>query len=261
MNPAWSHRGGKEPRWPSLAASAALHVLVVAAIVILGRPVLKMAGASVPINIVATGPVTDTRAAEQAPQTQTAATENPVPQAPPAPPPPAPSVPSPPQPTPAKAVAKPVPVKPSPAREVAQPTFNFNKLQDSISRSVAASKAAKASSAPRGPSRAETAPQARPAIGQGITASDVEGLGQLLNRLWNPNCNAEPVDVDLAIDVDPNGRIRVDSGGRDHSPDAAVAASVIRAISAVHKVEPYDPKFRGQHFPIRFIASKACANR
>ncbi len=279
MNPAWSHRRGPEPRWPSLAASVALHVLVVAVIIVLGRPVLKMAGVSVPINIVATGPVTDSRAAEQAPRTQAAATEQPVAQAPPTPPTPAAPTPAPPQPTPSRAVAKPLPVKPSPARDVAQPTpaptrpakaqptpaaqpaFDLNRLQDSINHSVASAKAAKASSAPRGPTRAETAPQARPAVGQGISTSDIEGLGQLLNRLWNPNCGTNPIDLDVRIVVDQNGHVQADAGGQDHSPDSAIAASAIRAKSAVHKVEPYDPKYRGQSFMIKFDASKACANR
>jgi len=265
---------------PALAAAVVLHVLVFAVVVLFGLPKTKLGGTVVPINIVANAPTTDSRAAEQAPETQTAQTDAPTPQAPPevtppakstpAPPKPAPPqprpVPPPPKPVPAKSVTPaptpkpvPTPVKPAPARPQPAPTFDLNRLQESINGAVA--RAAKPSSAPRGPTRRETAPQPRPSAGTGVSTSDIEGLGQLLNRLWNPNCAADPVDANLTIDVDMDGRIRVDDGGRDKSSDPAVAASYLRAIAAVHKVEPYDPKFRGQHIPIRFNASKACANR
>lgn len=287
----------RDDSWlPALAAAVVLHVLVFAVLVLFGLPKVRMGGTAVPINIVANAPTTDSRAAEQAPQTQTAQTETPTPEAPPeatppaqstpAPPTPAPPrprpTPPPPKPVPTKTVTPaptprptPTPVRPAPtpkptptpakptpvAKPQPAPSFDLNKLQASIDGAVHRAQAAKPSSAPRGPSRQETAPQPRPSAGSGVSTSDVEGLGQLLNRLWNPNCAADPVDVNLTIDVDADGRIRVNSNGGEHSSDSAVAASYIRAISAVHKVEPYDPKFRGQHIPIRFNASKACANR
>lgn len=276
MNPAWSPQGRDDGWLPALAAAAVLHVLVFTLVVIFGLPKLKPGGTAVPINIVANAPTTDSRAAEQAPQVQSAATEEPAPEPEPAPA-PAKSVPTPappkpaPKPVPTPAPAKTAPMKtqppptPAPAKPTKpappQPTFDLNRLDASLQGAIAKARAGRPALAPRGPTRSETALQARPSAGTGVSTSDVEGLGQLLNRLWNPNCAADPVDVDLAIDVDMNGRIRVDAHGRDQSSDPAVAASYIRAISAVHKVEPYDPKFRGQHIPIRFIASKACANR
>lgn len=282
MNLAWSYRPAREPRWPAYLAAVVLHVLLVLAVVYLGRSTLKPMGTSVPINIVATGPVTDSRAAEQAPEAQPAATENPVPDTPPAPPPPAPKVqappvPAPPKPTPPKPVpTKAVPIKPAPPppTPVAKPThpakpqpapapapaFDLDKLQSSISKYAKPSPPRPAGGV-RGPAHAETAPQARPAVANGLSTSDIEGLGQLLNRLWNPNCGANPVDLDVKIAVDQNGRVRVDTEGKENSPDSAIAASAIRAKSAVHKVEPYDPKYRGQAFTIKFDAQKACANR
>lgn len=286
MNPALTTagqpRGGNDGWLPSLAAAVLLHAVILVLVALFGLPKLKPGGTAVPINIVANAPTTDSRAAEQAEKQQTAQTETPVPEAPPeATPPPAASVPAPPvpappkphpvpapaKPTPAKTVipppkptpvpAKPIPVKPAPPQPA--PSFDLNKLQASIDTAVSHAAHAKPSSAPRGPPRAETAPQPRPSAGQGVSTSDIEGLGQLLNRLWNPNCTA-PVDVNLSIDVNADGRIRVDSGGRENSSDMVEAASVRAAIRAVHKVEPYDPKFRGQHIPIRFNAQKACAN-
>ncbi|MGA0603965.1 hypothetical protein ACO2Q3_24890 [Caulobacter sp. KR2-114] len=280
MNLAIPSRTRDDSWLPALAAAVVLHVLVLAVVAIFGLPKAKIGGTAVPINIVANAP--ETHAAEPAPQTQAAQTETPVPQAPPEPTPPVQSTPAPPtpappkprpappppRPTPARTVTPaptpkpvPTPVKPAPAKPQPAPSFDLNRLQSSIDTALQHAKAAKPSSAPRGPSRPSTAPRPQPGSSAGPTAGDVEGLGQLLNRLWNPNCAADPVDVNLSIDVDMNGRIRVDTGGADKSSDPAVAASYIRAVSAVHKVEPYDPKFRGQHIPIRFIASKACANR
>ncbi len=267
MNPAWSHhhvdqRG--EERWPALAGAAALHVLVIAAVIFLGAPRLKPGGTSVPINIVSNAPTTDTRAAEKAPETQAAATENPVPEAPPAPPPPAPSAPAAPKPAPTKTVARPIPTPTRPAtaqpQPAAKPAFDLDKLQASISK-YARPSPPKPAGGVRGPAHVETAPVARPAVANGASESDIEGLSQLLNRLWMKNCSgAEPVDVDVAVTVDQDGRIRADAGGQEHSSDSAVAASAIRAISAAHKVEPYDPKYRGQKYTFKFDAKKACAN-
>jgi outer membrane biosynthesis protein TonB len=277
LNPAWSPQGRDDGWLPALAAAAVLHVLVFTLVVMFGLPKLKPGGASVPINIVANAPARDSHAAEPAPEPQPAATEEPVPEAPPAPPaaksvpvPPVPPKPAPrPVPTPApaktaplKAQPPPTPAPPHPAKPApAQPAFDLDKLQTNISKYATKSAPPRPSGGLRGPPRVDRAPPTLASGSAGPSNADVEGLGQLLNRLWNPNCAADPVDVDLAIDVDLNGRIRVDAHGRDQSSDPAVAASYIRAVSAVHKVEPYDPKFRGQHIPIRFIASKACANR
>src|SRR5204862_242167 len=76
---------------PLLTGAAALHLVVfVLFAVVLKQSQLLPIGSSVPINIVSNDPLTNTRAAEQAPEPQTAATETPVPETPP-------QVPSPPQ--------------------------------------------------------------------------------------------------------------------------------------------------------------------
>lgn len=277
MNLAWSHRVDHrgDERWPALAGAAALHALVIVAVIFLGAPRLKPGGTSVPINIVANAPTTDTRAAEQAPETHAAATENPVPETPPAPPPPAPSAPTAPKPAPTKTVAQPTPTPTRPAtaqpQPAAKPSFDLDRLQASISKYAKPSPPKPAGGA-RGPAHAETALQARPAVANGVSASDVEGLGQLLNRLWNPNCAADPEDMTTTMSVDADGIPR-DITTRDRNgvvikvdPNQIVAgssareASVIRAQQAVRKIKPYAQQFRGQTFTIKFDANKACAN-
>ena len=77
---------------------------------------------------------------------------------------------------------------------------------------------ARASGAQRGPARAETAPQARPDAGQGVSQSDMLGLTQLLERLWNPNCDvaggsAVKLRVKFLIDLSGNVLGRPDTAG------------------------------------------------
>ena len=76
----------------------------------------------------------------------------------------------------------------APSQHAAQPTakpFDFNRLQQIIANAKR-NAGPQASSAQRGPPKAETAPQARPDAGQGVSQSDLAGLQQLLERLWTP---------------------------------------------------------------------------
>lgn len=311
MNPAMPPRMRDDSWLPALAAAVVLHVLVFALVVLFGLPKVKMGGTAVPINIVANAPTTDSRAAEQAPQTQTAQTETPTPEAPPEATPPAQSTPAPPTPAPPKSRPAPPPPKPAPAKTVTPlpkpvptktvtpppklvpapakpappvrpqpaPSFDLNKLQDSLNGAInRANAASKPSSAPHGPPRRETAPQPRPSAGVGVSTSDIAGLGDLLNRLWNKSCEGDaPADVTAKISVDadgrvPNGSLRIfghngnlivlDSKAflttQNMTPEET---SAVRARSAITRVQPYAPQFRGQTFTINFNASKACANR
>jgi len=274
-------------RLPALLAAVALHLGLFAFVMFGPHPAQPPVGSSVPINIVSTAPATDSRPAEQAPQTVAAAAPEPVPQAPPQPP--APKVeplpafsrapPSPPQvvkqaPAPAptkvvKAIPTPKPT-PQPALRAAaaQPAkpFDFNHLQQIIENANRTS-GAPASSAARGPARVETAPQARPNAGQGISQSDLTGLSQLLDRLWNLQCDVggvsaiRPFKVTFTVTMTGHLLGPPTAGGLEHSSDPVTASVVRRALDAVHAVEPYDPKYYGQTISPIFDPSHACNNR
>ena len=288
---------------PAMVAALAMHIALFAALTLFRPPLPLPLGTAVPINIVSQAPTTDSRKAEPAPEAQTAQVEEPVPQAPaPSPPPPPPPQPvqraappkplktvPPPQPAPRptpkplktvplpKPTPKPVPTpaKPTPAppaksqpapsrpsRTPPKDTFDLNALAASISRAAKSSPPRPASAA-RGPTRAETAPVARVDAGQGLSQSDIQGLSQLLNRLWLKNCDAGTiVNVTVRLAVDNDGRVLLaDAGGRERAGDPAASASAIRAIAAVHQAAPYAEAFRGRTFSINFDAAKACANR
>jgi hypothetical protein len=276
----------RDSRAPAMIAALALHLALFAALTIFHPALPLPLGAAVPINIVSSAPTTDSRQAEQAPQTQTAQVDQPVPQAkapsPPPPPPPQPqprpapprpvnTVPPPqpaprPTPTPVKptpvAPAKPTPAPAHPSRTPPKDTFDLNALAASIAR-ASHSAPPRPANAPRGPTRAETAPQPRVDAGQGISQSDIQGLSQLLDRLWLKNCDAGTVvNVTVRLAIDNDGRVLLaDAGGREHAGDPAVSASAIRAIAAVHQAAPYAEEFRGRTFSVNFDAAKACANR
>ncbi|HEY1929891.1 MAG TPA: energy transducer TonB [Caulobacteraceae bacterium] len=276
------HRPG-DRLTPALAGAVALHLGLLAILLLHPTPPLAI-GAAVPITIVSHAPTTDSRRAIQAPEAQAAQTETPVPQAkapepPPPPPPPQPRNPQPkavaapePKPTPAptktplKATptpeAKPTPAQPTPKTKTAQKSDNFSldSLQADVSRSLKRSPP-RPSFAARGPTRVETAPEARVDAGQGVSQSDVAGLSQLLQRLWNVNCGDETVVVTVSFKVGDDGHLvgPVDDHGLRHSSNPAIAVAAVRAIDAVHKVAPYDPKFRNNTFNVKFDAQKACA--
>jgi len=268
---------------PALLAAAALHLAVFAALVFLARPTEPLSvGASVPINIVANAPNTDTRAAEAAPAPQPAQAETPVAEAPPAPAPPAPKIapprPAPPAPAQPKPPSKPkaapassptpTPTKTKPAAAQAKApatkdAFSLDALQARISR-AASSSPPKPAGGKKGAPQRETALQARPDIGPGVSANDVAGLSQLLQRLWNTNCDADGGDtvvVPVRFTVDEDGRVigRVSAGGQETSSDPVVFAAARRAIDAVHAAAPYAQVYRGKAFKVIFDAKKACS--
>ena len=108
---------------PAIIASGVLHGLIAAALLIawLRNSTPITLGSAVPVTVVATGPTTDIRPAEQGPEEQVAQTEEPVPETPPAP--------AAPVPTPTPAPPKPAAAKPTP-----QPALNLDALAASIQR-------------------------------------------------------------------------------------------------------------------------------
>ena len=136
-------------------------------------------GSVVPVTIVSKAPDTSVREAQQAPVEQTAQAEEPVPQAPAQSTPPAPQpkpVPAPPKPTPKvePAPPKPVPTPAKPAPAKPQKSLDLDALSASLTKMTKA-QPVKPSSAPKGAARPETALQARPAMGTGLSAAAMTG--------------------------------------------------------------------------------------
>ena len=256
-------------RAPALLAAAALHMAAFLILLSLARPApLAPMGAVVPITIVATGPTTDTRAAEAAPTERTARTEAPTPLAKAPSPPLAKPSPAKPAPAPApKPAPKPVPTPVPTPRPVRPPQakaeLNLDALASSVAK-TARSASARPALARRGPSAPETAPHARADVGQGVSQSDIAGLSQLLERLWNPNCSVEGGDavaLPVRFTVGEDGRVvgRVSGGGRESSTDPIIYAAARRAIDAVHQAEPYAAGYRGKTITVNFNAKTACS--
>lgn len=254
---------------PALLAAVALHAALLLALIGFQRPSLLPTGTSVPITLVAKGPTTNSRPAVQAPQAQAAQTPSPSPDITPPAPPPAP------KPAPLPAPPKPAPPKPAQTKPV-EKSLDLARLQADVatprkSFSLAALQAdltaggkAHPGSARRGPARAETATEARVDAGTGVSQSDLAGLSELLQRLWNPDCSVDDrVVIPVRFTVGFDGRIqgRVDAAGRDASPDPVVFAAARRAIDAVHQAAPYADTYRGLTITVRFDAKKACQER
>lgn len=279
--------GGRAPRQsrgPALVAAILLHLGVLALVLFVPGKPPKPLGSSVPINIVSSAPFTDSRQAVQAPKAEAAQAPQPIPAAKPQPPAPVPA-PTPtftetrPQPTRARPAPAPTPqpslkaVRPAApsaqastkAAQAAAKPFDFNRLQQII-ENAKKNAGPQASSARRGAARAETAPQARPDAGQGLSQSDLAGLQQLLERLWNPNCDvaggsAVKLRVRFLVGLDGHLLGRPNDGGLESSSDPVVAAAARRALDAIRQAAPYSPPYYGQAITVNFDAKEACAKR
>lgn len=253
---------------PAALGSAVLHVAVAAAFMISwGSRDLKV-GSVVPVTIVSSAPDVDTRPAVQAPETQTAMTEDPVLEAPPeaAPPPPQP-VPPPPA---AKATPKPAEKAPTPAAKApakpAEKSLDLDALSASLTR-PARNAPQRPSAAAKGATRAETAPVARQTAGSGLAAgAALQGLAEELQRRWNPNCEVEggrDVVVRVNFQMGVGGQVVGDVGSEIKGPRTPVAqAAAERAVRAVYAAAPFrglPREFYGDRIAVNFNAREACA--
>jgi outer membrane biosynthesis protein TonB len=167
-----------------------------------------------------------------------------------------------PKPTPAKSAP---PSRPAPAAAAKPPAKSLN--LDALAASVA--KAGKTSSAPKGPTRPETALQARDAAGaaKGLSASALAGLADELQRRWNPNCDVEggkDVRIRATFTLGFGGQIlgTVDAGGLENSSNPVIQAAAERAIRAIHQAAPFSTLPRdlfGQKVAVNFNAREACS--
>ncbi len=260
----------RQTRAPALIVAAALHVGLLALVILLPAkpPPLLPVGSSVPINIVSSAPVTDTRAMQQAPQTQEAqAPTPPQPKAEPQPPAPVPAPPHFSQTS--QASAKPAQKPPPPVSQHSQappqPQVDFSQLQKIIDSHR--SSGAQASAAPKGPPKPATGPHDAPQVGQGVSASDIAGLAQLLERLWKLNCDVPgiaAVNPKVKFSVGLDGGIVVGPtalGGLDHSPNNVVAIGTRQALDAVRAATPFPAPYYGQTITVNFNAKEACSKR
>jgi len=203
---------------------------------------------------------------------QTAQTEEPTPEADPQPPAPVPA----PVPTPAPAppktatpapTPKPTPTKPAPAKP--EPDF-FASLEKTLAKTPKAT-GKPVANAPKGPTRPETATQARPGAGAmtGLQAAAINGMKDEIQRRWNPNCEVEggaAVQVKVSFKLATGGRIvgQVTAGDAERSSDPVVKAAADRAIRAVYQSAPFEglpPDYYGQQLNLNFKARDACAAR
>ncbi|MDZ4372392.1 MAG: energy transducer TonB [Phenylobacterium sp.] len=255
---------------PAALGSVGLHIAVAAAFMISwGARDLKV-GAVVPVTIVSSAPDLDARPAEQAPETVAAATEIPAPEAPAEPTPPQPTpAPPPPPPPKAKAAPTPTPKAPAPARPAPKPapsSLDLDSLYDSL-QAPARNAAQRPSSAPRGPTRRETAPVARQTTGTGLAAGDaVTGMTEELQRRWNPNCTVEggrDVQLKVFFQLGVTGQVVGDVTSQLTSAGGPVAtAAAERAVRAVYAAAPFrglPREYYGQRFSVTFNAREACA--
>jgi len=252
---------------PAALGSIALHVGVAAAFMISwGSRDLKV-GSVVPVTIVASAPDVDTRPAVQGPETLPAQTETPVAEAPPEPAPPPPQ-PAPPPPSP-KAAPKPAEKPPAPAAKAppkpAEKSLDLDALAASLTR-PARNAPQRPSSAPKGATRAETAPVARQTVGTGLAAgAALQGLAEELQRRWNPNCEVEggrDVLVRVTFQLGVGGQVVGDVGSEIKGARTPVSqAAADRAVRAVYAAAPFrglPREFYGDRIAVNFNAREAC---
>jgi len=257
-------------RLPALAAAALLHAGLLALVMLApARPPPPLFGASTPINLVSSGPPASPAPAVQAPDVQAAQTPAPTPAAPPQPAAPEPAPPAFTSPPTAKAMRKPPPPQTTvpQARTAAQPqpSVDLNRLQQMIENAQRAG-GERASSARRGSPKLQTNPNPGSGAAQGPSSSELAGLEQLLERLWNPNCDApggDAVKFPVKFTVGLNGNLIGDPsvGGLEKSANGVVAAAARRAVDAVRQAEPYAEPYYGQSITVNFDAKEACAKR
>jgi protein TonB len=236
---------------PAMMGSVLLHAAVAAALLISWNFARDLkVGAVVPVRVVSNAPATDLRAAVEAPVEQTAQTEQPAPEAPPEPLAPAPE-------------PKPAPPKPEPKAAKPEKSLDLDALAASLTRTV---QAARPSSGPRGPSRPETAQQARPSLGSGQAAAALSGLTEELQRRWNPNCEVEggrDVQVRVTFQLGAGGQVVGDAVPEIRSARSPVSqAGADRAVRAVYAASPFrnlPQEFHGQRVRVNFNAREACS--
>ena len=288
-------------RYPSLAASAALHAAVIA-LALISWPWAKTVrmGDVVAVTLVTSAEAPAPAQAVQAPVPAPAQTEAPVPQAAPQPaapveappiPPPRPvqkTTPAPPtHPTPPQAKTEPQPLQPlapsrqgkvakqrppppaAPPKAQQQPqSDHWDALSQSLQRQAPGG--ARQSQAIRGPTRANQAIAASLSSGPANAAQGaaLQALTGELAHMWNPNCGVRGADVVIKVTFKIAGSGRLDGSphsSEDGASDPALLAASERAVRPVYQANPFDdPQFAalyGQTITVNFNQKNFCSNR
>jgi len=253
---------------PALMGSVLLHATVAALFLISWNFTRDLkVGSAVPVTIVSSAPSADIRPAVEAPEPQTAQTDEPVPEAPLESAAPEPQ-PTPTPPTPAPKATK--PVEKVPAAKPAPPVkpekgLDLDALSASVSKMVKPA-STKPSSAAKGPARPESALLARQTVGTGVSAAALTGLTDELQRRWNPNCDVEGgrnVQVRVAFVIGAGGQVVGDVTSKIQGAQNAVSqAAADRAVRAVYAASPFrnlPREFYGDKIAVNFNAREACS--
>ena len=263
---------------PAFLASGALHLGVLAALLLVRSPTGDPAGEGPPVavRLVTSG---DFAAAQSAPgpaeDAAPAAPPTPVPAEPePAPPPPAPPEPAPPQPrtvptSPPKPAARPpaTPPRPSPATPAPAPSRPSapaaappKRPSGGLDLDALAGQVARLGGSRPGP----VAPAGGAATGP--SAAALAGLQDQLQRRWTPNCEVDggrDVRVRVSFGLSPGGDLSgpVEAGGLERSDNPVVRAAAERAIRAVLQAAPFPALASptGQRIAVNFNAREACS--
>lgn len=251
---------------PAFLASGALHLGVLAALLLVRSPTGDPAGEGPPVavRLVTSG---DFAAAQSAPGPAEDA-------APAAPPPPAPPEPAPPQPrtvptSPPKPAARPpaTPPRPSPATPAPAPSRPSapaaappKRPSGGLDLDALAGQVARLGGSRPGP----TAPAGGAATGP--SAAALAGLQDQLQRRWTPNCEVDggrDVRVRVSFGLSPGGDLSgpVEAGGLERSDNPVVRAAAERAIRAVLQAAPFPALASptGQRIAVNFNAREACS--
>ena len=245
-------------RSPALLGSFGLHVGLFAIVLLLARAPMMPMGNAVAINIVAGPPKAAAPAEVPAPQ-PVEATAPPAAVAPSAP---EKSLAPPPKPLPTPRKLLPPPPRPTPNLDDRSFLDRLQATVDKAKRSTPAHPPA----ARAGPVQPRSGPPGHAAADTGVSASAMQGLQQLLGRLWNVNCateGADTVKLRVHFTVWTDGRIAgpVTAGGAEASANPLIYAAARRAIDAVHQAEPYEEAYQGRSITVNFDAHNTCSQR
>jgi hypothetical protein len=256
----------------ALIASVLLHVAGLAvALFLIPKDKPSGMGEVTTVTLVTSADVANLRPTVESPTPTDAASPTPTAPDQAAPPPAAgpPAQPTPPNPQ-GQGTAKPTPAKPQPAWNPNTVLREVDPHERAMSRQLAGGKP--------GATRQQAGPQAAPGAqpGQTASAADTRNLSAALEKLWNVNCDSDSdVSIDVSFTVGPTGRLQGDDARterslhavfspQDDSKDPPTMAALIRARSAVHKLEPFT-NFRGIYGKtvtrVHFNSKEACAKR
>ena len=237
-------------RYPAMAASAALHLALLATVlIILPRLTKPLTGSTVvPVTLVTSVDIPDLAAITPVPKQAPTPMETPEPQTPPVQPSSSPA--------PQSIAPKPMPKVPTKA-----PT-NTASSDDNFLKNLAAS--LPHSSPPRKP----TPPTTPSGGGAPVSANARAVIEEALRRVWNANCDVPAgaqTNIEVTFQLDSSGRLVGEiHSAAENSSDPIVRTAFERAVRAINQAKPF-PRlplgFPGGSVTAPFDAKQACAQQ